>query len=70
MPAKKAAPRKKVPAKGEKLVCETCGLGVVVDDVTGVVLFEELVCCGKPMKLKQTPAKKASVLKKATIAKK
>ena len=44
---KKAITKKKVPAKGEKLVCETCGLGVVVDDVTGVVLFEELVCCGK-----------------------
>ena len=54
MPARKVAPKKKVPAGGEKLVCETCGLGVVVDDVTGVALFEELACCGKPMKLKQT----------------
>jgi hypothetical protein len=57
LPVKKATAKNNVPAKGEKLVCETCGLGVVVDDVTGVVLFEELVCCGKPMKLKQTPAK-------------
>ena len=57
MPVKKAALKKKVPAKGEKLVCETCGLGVVVDEVSGVVLFEELVCCGKPMKVKKIPVK-------------
>ena len=69
-PVKKATTKKKVPAKGEKLVCETCGLGVVVDDVTGVVLFEELICCGKPMKLKQTPPKKASVAKKTSSVKK
>jgi hypothetical protein len=69
-PAKKAIMKKNVPAKGEKLVCETCGLGVVVDDVTGVVLFEELICCGTPMKLKQTTAKKAPAAKKATSNKK
>ena len=70
MPVKKAIPKKKVPAKGEKLVCETCGIGVVVDETTGVVLFEELICCGKPMKSKKTSPKKAPVAKKVTTSKK
>ena len=70
LPVKKATTKKKVPDKGETLVCETCGLGVVVDDVTGVDLFEELICCGKPMNAKKTSPKKAPAAKKATIAKK
>ena len=70
LPLKKATTKKKVPDKGETLVCETCGLGVVVDDVTGVVLFEELICCGKPMKAKKTSPKKAPAAKKASAAKK
>jgi hypothetical protein len=69
MPVKKVT-QKKAPAKGEKLVCETCGLGVVVDEVSGVVLFEELICCGKPMKSKKTPSKKAPTTKKTTTVKK
>lgn len=70
MPAKKATSKKKAPVKGEKLVCETCGLGVVVDEVSGVVLFEELICCGKPMKSKKTPSQKTPTAKKMATAKK
>lgn len=70
MPVKRATTKKKIPAKGEKLICETCGLGVVVDEVSGVTIFEELICCGKPMKSKRTPSKKTPATKKATTAKK
>ena len=72
MPAKKeaaapvkAAPKRTTPAKGEKLVCETCGLGIIVDEVSGVVAFEELICCGTPMKAKAAPAKKSPAAAKA-----
>jgi hypothetical protein len=67
----KAAPKRKVPVKGEKLVCETCGLRIIVDKVSGVVAFEELICCGAPMKAKTKSAKKKdSVAEKAPAAKK
>jgi hypothetical protein len=75
MPAKKeaaapvkAAPKRTTPAKGEKLVCETCGLGIIVDEVSGVVAFEELICCGTPMKAKAAPAKKSPAAAKAPAA--
>jgi len=61
--AKPAATKKRTPARGEKLVCETCGIGVVVDEVTGVVLFEEIICCGKPMKPKAAAAKQSAAKK-------
>ena len=72
MPVKKAAPatakkvtaKNKAPAKGDKLVCETCGLGVLVDDVDGVVAFEELICCGQPMKAKKPAARRGPMAKK------
>ena len=62
---KKAAPVKKPTAKaaakpaaagrakGDKLVCEVCGLGVVIDRLSDSVEFSELICCGEPMKKKR-----------------
>ncbi len=49
--------------KGDSLVCEVCGLSVMVEEVGGVVVAEEevLLCCGKPMKKK---AGKVKVTKK------
>jgi len=64
----KATPKRKTPAKGEKLVCETCGLGIIVDEVSGVVAFEELICCGTPMKAKPAAAKKAAPAAKKPAA--
>ena len=52
-----------VPTEGERLICETCGLSVIIDEVSGSITFEEPVCCGKPMKLKPSPLKKALVSK-------
>jgi hypothetical protein len=45
-------------AKSEKLVCETCGLTLVVDE-WGDVYGEELICCGTPIK-KRAPRAKAA----------
>jgi hypothetical protein len=45
--------------KGDSLMCEVCGLSIVVEDVGGVEIAEEnaLLCCGKPMKKKVSKAK-------------
>ena len=66
--AKKAvAPRKRTAKrkvnKGDSLVCEVCGLSVVVEELGGIAVAEEsaLLCCGKPMKGK---ASKTKVTKK------
>ena len=63
-PAKKSAPAKATVArkrvsKGESVACEVCGLSVVVQEVGGIAVSEEttLLCCGKPMKTRKTPAK-------------
>jgi hypothetical protein len=67
MAQKAATPKKKTAKKkvnkGDSLVCEVCGLSVVVEEVGGVAVAEEsaLICCGKPMKEK---AGKAKVTKK------
>ncbi len=53
-----------IPVKGEKLSCETCGLSVIIDEVSSSVAFTELVCCGKPMKLNTLPSKKGLISKK------
>ena len=66
----KATSRAKTPAKGDKMVCETCGIGIVVDEVSGVTMFEELICCGVPMKQKATVVKKVVAAKKVTPKKK
>lgn len=56
-PAKKTTQRK--PNKGDSMVCEVCGLSVVVEEVGGIAVAEEsvLLCCGKPMKEKASKAK-------------
>jgi predicted amidohydrolase len=46
-------------AKSDKLVCETCGLSLIVDE-WGDVYGEELICCGVPMKQKARRAKAAA----------
>ncbi len=64
---KKAAAPKKVTAakkitraaKNEKLVCDTCGLSLIVDE-WGDVYGEELICCGTPMKSRTRRAKAAA----------
>ncbi len=63
---KAVAPRtvaaaKKTPraAKNEKLMCETCGLSLIVDE-WGDVYGEELICCGTPMKSRTRRAKAAA----------
>jgi hypothetical protein len=50
---------KKRVSKGESVVCEVCGLSVVVEEVGGIVVSEEttLLCCGKPMRSRKAPAK-------------
>jgi hypothetical protein len=62
-PAKKNERAKSTPTsrvgKGEKVVCEVCGLSVVVEEVAGIVTREEttLLCCGKPMKARKATQK-------------
>lgn len=55
--AKKAATRKN--SRSNKLVCETCGLSLIVDE-WGDVYGEELICCGTPMKPRASKAKAAT----------
>ncbi|QNT75208.1 hypothetical protein [Dehalogenimonas etheniformans] len=71
MPSKKdvsvpvqAASEKRIPVKGEKLTCETCGLGVVIDYVSCSMSFEGPICCGKPMKLEPYLQKKSAASSK------
>ena len=65
MAKKAAAPRKRTAKrkvdKGDSLVCEVCGLSVVVEEVGGMAVTEEsvLLCCGKPMKEKASKVKAA-----------
>ncbi|UCH51366.1 MAG: hypothetical protein JSV54_00930 [Chloroflexota bacterium] len=47
---------KKKAAKGDSYVCEVCGLAVIVDTVCGCIDCDVL-CCGKPMKVKKGAAK-------------
>ncbi len=58
--SKKATAKKRV-SKGEAMVCEVCGLSVVVEEVGGVAISEEsvLLCCGHPMKEKAKGARAA-----------
>lgn len=67
----KAAPKKvtvKKPAKGDKLVCEVCGMSIIVDELSDTVEFDEILCCTKPMKPKASrvvkPAPAKSIKKK------
>ena len=60
----KTAAATKKPAKkrvntGDSLVCEVCGMSVIVEEIGGIPVAEEtvLLCCGKPMKAKASKAK-------------
>jgi hypothetical protein len=62
--AEKAATKEKKTAKrkinnGDSLVCDVCGMSVIVEEVGGVPAAEEtmLLCCGKPMKTKAIKTK-------------
>ncbi len=62
--AVKAATKEKKTAKkkisnGDSLVCDVCGMSVIVEEVGGIPVAEEttLLCCGKPMKPKASKAK-------------
>jgi hypothetical protein len=66
VPAKKAtakATSRKKLNKGDSLVCETCGLTVVVDECGDIVAAQEIICCDEIMKPKASRAK-ASASKK------
>ncbi len=70
------APAKKAPAaatkraaarkisKGEAMVCEACGLSVLVDEYNGYVEETTLVCCGVPMKNRARRARGKAATKK------
>jgi len=52
-------PAKKKVNNGDSLVCEVCGMSVIVEEIGGIPVAEEatLLCCGKPMKAKASKAK-------------
>jgi hypothetical protein len=64
---KRAAPGKKL-VEGDRLFCETCGLGVLVDDA-GWVAVREVICCGVPMKPHKISAEAKKPASKAKAAK-
>jgi hypothetical protein len=49
----KTSKKKKKKEKGDKLVCEVCGLTVTVDEYCGCVDVCDLICCGQEMELKE-----------------
>ena len=51
-PAAKIIKKKKAFTKGDKYVCNVCGLVISVDKACGCVESCELICCDKPMKPK------------------
>jgi hypothetical protein len=57
MAVKKATTKKRV-SKGDAMVCEVCGLSVVVEQVGDIVVREDnvLLCCNKPMKKRASKA--------------
>ena len=46
---KKSASKAKGLKKGAELVCEECGLVLVVDDVCGCDDYCDVICCGEQM---------------------
>jgi hypothetical protein len=50
--AKKKSEAKTGIKKGESYVCGVCGLAVSVDEVCGCVDVCDIICCGKPMKMR------------------
>jgi len=47
------AGRKKGMKKGDKYVCNVCGLVLSVDTACGCVESCDIICCDKPMKSKK-----------------
>lgn len=70
--AKKKAPAGKGVSKGDPMVCEVCGLSVVVERVGNVAIRREdiLLCCSKPMKKKAKASATKKKASKASAAKK
>lgn len=63
VPAKKPAARtasKRSYGKGDHLVCDTCGLSVIVDEYGDVVGMQEVICCGEAMEVRPRSAKKST----------
>ena len=52
-PAAKITKKKKAFTKGDKYVCNVCGLAISVDKACGCVESCEIICCDKPMKAKK-----------------
>lgn len=52
-PAAKIIKKKKAFTKGDKYVCNVCGLVISVDKACGCVESCEIICCDKPMKAKK-----------------
>jgi hypothetical protein len=53
-----ATRKTKKASKGDKYVCNDCGLVVSVDTVCGCIDTCNIVCCDKPMKIKKNTTKK------------
>ena len=67
----KATTKTKV-SKGDSLVCEVCGLSLVVEEVGGIAIGEvrPIICCSKPMKKKAKKPKTIKATKTTKTAKK
>ncbi len=55
---KKTTNNKPVIKKGSKLACHVCGFAITVDNISGMVEEDLLICCDTPMLHKTTTAKK------------
>lgn len=56
--AKKTTNNKQLIKKGSKLACHVCGFAITVDNITGIVEEDLLICCDTPMHHKTPTAKK------------
>jgi hypothetical protein len=56
--AKKTTNNKPVIKKGSKLACHVCGFAITVDNISGIVEEDLLICCDTPMHHKTATAKK------------
>ena len=45
-----------ITARGDKYVCEECGLIVTVDEMCDCVDVCDIICCGEPMTFKKSRA--------------
>jgi len=56
--AKKTTNNKPVIKKGSKLACHVCGFAITVDNISGIVEEDLLICCDTPMHHKTATTKK------------